>query len=438
MFLLVPIYWLIPSVKVLLIAQCAALGLAAVPAFLVAREKLRNEWLAVGIALGYLLNCYVGWINLEQFHPDVFEVPLVFLALLFAMRRRWVWFFATVGLLLLVKEDVPLLVIGLGIFVALRYDRRVGAVTSLVAVLWLFVNFRFLLPVLSGTGSLAEYVSHHRERIPFGGLTGFLKTLVTRPWKILSQAFAGHRPWYYLQVFAPVAFLSFLSPLTLLLLGAPLAANGLSTFSYQYHIEYHYGTLVVPSLIIAAIFGIARTSRVWRRRALVGVLLASTLLCAWLWGPLPHSRHPGYWATPSSSYTQAVNSAMDLIPAQAAISVYYGVVTHLDHRPEIYEFPNPWYLTNWADRKSNGQSLPALAAKVTYILVPRVLPNASAVVFDRLVSSGEFHVVYDQAGVVLLKRALPSSTTGQRLGPLLPPLAGQMFPWLGTNTMASW
>jgi hypothetical protein len=125
----------------------------------------------------------------------------------------------------------------------------------------------------------------------------------------------------------------------------------------------------------------------------------------------------------------------DLIPAQAAISVYYGFVTHLDHRPEIYEFPNPWYLTNWADRKSNGQSLPALAARVTYVLVPEELPNASAVVFDHLVSSGEFRMVYDQAGVVLLERALPSSATGPRLEPLLPTLAGHMFPCLGTNAI---
>ena len=43
---LVPIYWILPSAKVLLFAQAAALGGAAVPAFLLGREKLRSERLA--------------------------------------------------------------------------------------------------------------------------------------------------------------------------------------------------------------------------------------------------------------------------------------------------------------------------------------------------------------------------------------------------------
>ena len=412
MFFVVPFYWLFPSAKVLILFQTLALGLAAAPAFLVAREKLRSEWLAAGVSVAYLANPYLWWINYEQFHPDVFAVPLVFLAMFFAMRRRWVGFFVAVVLMLLVKEDVPLLVFGLGILVALRYNRRIGAVTSVLAAAWLFVNFYFLLPVLSGTGSLATYVSTHSERIPFGGLVGFLKTLVTRPWRIASQAFAGHRPWYYLQVFAPVAFLSFLSPWTLLLLAAPLVANGLSTFPYQYQLEHHYGTLVVPSLVIAAVFGIARASRPRLRRTLVAVLLASAMLCLWLWGPVPGARHPGFWADAPSAYTRSLDAARKLIPADAVISVEYHLDTHLEHRVDIYEFPNPWYLHQWSDRKNDGKSLPERAAQVTYILVPRNQDKVSTKVFEQLILDGEFRIAYERDGVVLLVRQAPPPTVG--------------------------
>jgi hypothetical protein len=74
MFLVVPLYWLFDSVKVLLVLQPLLLGLAAIPAFLVAREKLRSEWLATGIAWAYLLTPYVNWITVDRFHPDAFEV----------------------------------------------------------------------------------------------------------------------------------------------------------------------------------------------------------------------------------------------------------------------------------------------------------------------------------------------------------------------------
>ncbi len=408
MLLVVPLYWVFSTGKVLLVLQTMALGLAALPAFLVARDRLRSEWLAAGIAVGYLLNSYIGYTNLEAFHPDVFAVPLVFLAFWFVLRRRWVAFFVSIILLLLVKEDVPLLVIGLGVWVALRYQRRLGLLTSALAALWLFASFRFLLPVLSGTGSLAAYVAHHTERIPFGGLGGFLKTLFLRPWKVVKQAFGPHRPWYYLQVFGPMAFLPVLSPSTLVLLSAPLLVNGLSTFFYQYHIEYHYGTLVVPSLLVAAVFGIAHANKPWLRRTFVGLLVASALLCAWLWGPLPHTRHSPLWAHPPNPYTQSVDAAIKLIPPQAVVSTDSAFAMHLDHRLEIYDFPNPWYLRNWNSSQNNGESLPARAARVTYVLVPVSLDKVSLPVFQRLLATGEFHIVYDQAGVVLLKRRAPT------------------------------
>ena len=73
---LVPVYWIFPSAKVLLFFQAAALGSAAVPTFLLAREKLRDERLAAAMAVVYLLHPAVAFVNLEQFHPDVFELPL--------------------------------------------------------------------------------------------------------------------------------------------------------------------------------------------------------------------------------------------------------------------------------------------------------------------------------------------------------------------------
>jgi uncharacterized membrane protein len=406
MLAVVPLYWLFPSAQVLLVLQALALGLAAVPAFLIAREKLRSERLAGVIAWAYLLNPYVGWINLDQFHPDAFEVPLVFLAFWFAVRRRWRGFFVTIVLMMLVKEDAPLLVLGLGVWVALLYDRRVGIRSTALGALWLFVNFKFLLPVLSGTGSLAEYVSTHTSRIPFGGLVGFLRTLVTKPWRVVSYAFGSGRPLYYLQVFAPVGFLPWLSPSTLAAVILPLVANGLSTFWYQHSLHYHYGTLVAPSLMVAAIFGIARGSPRLRWR-MVGFMVVAAMVSMWLWGPAPGSRDPGPWAQRSVASSQAAQAAMSLIPPDAVVSVDFSLVTHLDHRVEIYEFPTPFLSVNWGDRRTTGESLAERAATVEYVLLSQGMNAQSRTVFERLTASGELNTIFDQEGWVLLARAVP-------------------------------
>jgi uncharacterized membrane protein len=400
-----PFYWLFPSADTLLVLQSLALALAAIPAFMVARHKLRNEWLACGVAWVYLLNPYIQWINRNGFHPDVFAVPLVFLTFWFAIRSRWRAFFAVIVLLMLVKEDVALLIVGMGIWVAFLLNRRVGIRTTALGALWLFVNFRFLIPLLSGTGSLAAYMSAHINRIPFGGLTGFLHTLVTKPWRVVSYAFSDGRPLYYVQVFTPLAFVPWLSPSTLAAVILPLLANGLSTWAPQHSLQAQYGTLVVSGLVAAAIFGLARApSRA--RWAIVGVMLVTALAGLWLWGPVPGSRHPATWPTRSEAYLEAANEAVSLVPSGAVVSAHYRFVPHLDHRTEIYEYPNPWVLTNWGDRLTEGQSLPDRAARVEYVVFSREDNDQglSGEVFDKLVASGEFKVVFDREGILVAHR----------------------------------
>jgi hypothetical protein len=126
----------------------------------------------------------------------------------------------------------------------------------------------------------------------------------------------------------------------------------------------------------------------------------------WLWGPVPGSRHPATWPTRSEAYLEAANEAVSLVPPGAVVSAHYRFVPHLDHRTEIYEYPNPWVLTNWGDRLTEGQSLPDRAARVEYIVFSREDNDQglSGEVFDRLVASGEFKVVFDRAGILVAHR----------------------------------
>lgn len=89
LFLLVPFYWVWPSAHVLLLTQTLALAVAAIPVFLLARKVLHNSWFALFPAIGLLLTPALGWLNLENFHPDSYQVPLLLLALYFMSERRW-------------------------------------------------------------------------------------------------------------------------------------------------------------------------------------------------------------------------------------------------------------------------------------------------------------------------------------------------------------
>jgi uncharacterized membrane protein len=400
LLLLVPFYWLFPSTAVLLVAQSVALGIAALPAFLVAREKLRDEWLAVGVAVAYLAHPAIGFTNFENFHPDAFEVPLVLFAIYFMLKRRWLPFGICVGLLLSIKEDVALLTFVLGIYVAVKYDRKVGLITAGVSALWFASTLLIILPAFNDVGTLDAW------RLPssqFGGIGGLIRTAFLRPWEIAGVAFGEDRPWYLWQLLAPVALLCFLAPGLLLVAIGPLLSNLLSTFWYQHNIQYHYSTLIVPVLVAAAVFGVARFRNQTVRIALVVVMASSSLVTAYLWGP--NGRHPTPVADLSSAFASAARDGIELIPDDAAVSAHYSLIPHLTHRVHVYEFPNPWHATNWADWSQEGERLPQ-ASLIEYVFVAEDPndPDYAAVLAS---IRDDFEVVYRAGDLVLLRKKGP-------------------------------
>ena len=392
----VPVYWLVPSGKVLLFGQAAALGLGALPTFLLAREKLRHELLAAGMAAAYLLHPTLGWINLEQFHPDVFEVPLALFAIFFMVKERWRPYLACVVALLLVKEDVAILTVGLGVYVALRHDRRIGLVTVALSVLYAAVAFWWVLPALNGVGTLNQW------RIPFGGPWGLLKTTVTHPGRLISYLTVEDRVWYVWQLFAPLGFLAFAAPALLLAGIAALASNLLSTFLYQYDIHYHYTSLVYPVVVAATIFGVAGCARSLRaRKLLTAFVLACSLVAAYLWGPTPLGRNEFAVSDPRTPHVQSFRQAARLVPDDAVVSAFYGWAPQLGHREELYMFPNPWKASYWGTFAQEGQRRPQ-ADRVEYVIVPSRLDPEPRAVLDSV--RDQFDAVYDEEGVLLLKR----------------------------------
>ncbi len=394
---LVPFYWVFPSAKVLIVAQAAALSVAAVPLFLIARDKLRSEWLALGVAAAFLANPALQWAGWEQFHPDVFEVPLALFALYFMTRQRWVGYFVFVALLLLVKEDVALMTFVLGLYVARKHNLRVGLLSSALSAAYFAGAVWLVLPAFNGEGTLDAW------RVPYGGIGGLLKRTLTHPWDVVALALGPEKPWYVWQLFASFALLSLLAPSAVLIASGPLASNLLSTFWYQYHLQYHYTTLIIPVLAFAAVLGIAHLQRHGLRIAGVAVLLCASVLTGWLWGPSQLARYPQPLGDSSSDHVGPINAVLRRIPRDASVASHYSFITHLDHRREIFEFPNPWYARNWGNGRQTGKELPH-AAHVDYIVLPSEGLAGRELVLLAHLATREFSKVAGAPGIVLLQR----------------------------------
>ena len=94
---------------ILLVFQTLALASGALPVFLLTRKYI-PEWpfIAVAMAIAYLLSPALLGINIFDFHPISLATPLLLYAVLALTYKRYGWFILACILAASCKEDIPL------------------------------------------------------------------------------------------------------------------------------------------------------------------------------------------------------------------------------------------------------------------------------------------------------------------------------------------
>jgi len=398
MVLLVPLYWLFPAAGSLFFAQSLAIGLGALPVFLYARKRLESEPIALLLAGCYLLHPAVGWTNRENFHPDAFIGVFVGMAIYGALERKWRLYAVFVVLALLVKEDASLVLVPLGVWVAVKRDRRIGIATICGSVAFmLFAMFMVMR-------SLIGVPTRNGWRIPFGGPTGFLKETFQRPANVLDHFRSEGRPFYFWQMTAPFAWIFARAPSVALISAVVLGTNMLSTFWYQFHIQYHYSLVAVPALALGTVYAIRFITGFWQRRAAIAAVVLMSALAAFLWGPLPMNRNhdTDYYWKPNFPSPAAARELMREIPEGAVVSAFHALTPHLTHREQIYQFPNPFRVVLYGpntDLELARARLPQ-ADDVDYVMLQRTLSAESQADWDAVkadfeeVDANDYWVLY--------------------------------------------
>jgi uncharacterized membrane protein len=395
---LVPLYWIAPGAWIMFFAQSAAIGAGAIPIFLYGRNRLGSEWMALVGGLVYLVHPAVGWTNLENFHPDAFLGVLVGCAIYGALERKWRVYGVFVVLSLMVKEDVSLVIVPLGIWVALRRDRRIGLITIFGSIGFMFTAMYVVMRGLIGVPTRNAW------RLPFSqngdstfrGAARLVETAITNPNELADHLRAENRPWYIWQMTTPFALLFLRLPSVALISGLVLFTNILSTFWYQFQVEYHYSLIAVPALAIGTIhaIGAIRDRRdvlaihsdageadnadrpvqqlfVPTRLMALGVLAVTAAVTSMMWAPVPWSRTQLYYGNPDNIYATTMREIISDIPDDAAVAAHYRVTPHLAYRTDIYQFPNPFRVDLYgSDDAIAGTRLADRADRIEFVVLP--------------------------------------------------------------------
>ena len=396
--LFAPLWWLWPSPSMLLTVQAAAIALGALPVFWLARKHVGSERAALGFALAYLLYPAVEWLALSDFHPVALACPLLLAAFWYLDEDRLVPFALIAALAALTKEEIPLVIAGMGIWYAVSRRRFLagGSIAVLGASL-AAVSIELVLPHFNHGASSGFY-----ERYGAIGRSprAIVETVFTHPGRPLAAAFDWDGIRYLASLLLPLALLFAAAPLVLVAAIPELGLNLLSATSTQTSIHHHYTAGLIPPLIVASVLGAGRLARGDARRgvALAALAVAVALGANYrlgavpLWHSLPGADSYQASAAHVSAHDRVAERALRLIPDGEVVSATNSLGSHLSARRRFLSFP---YVLD-ARWIAADETRPGYA--------DRLDPLATARELARLRRNPQWRLVFSEDGVLVFQR----------------------------------
>src|SRR6266487_1767002 len=249
---------------ILLVFQTLALASGALPVFLLTRNYI-PEWpfIAVAMAVAYLLSPALLGINIFDFHPISLATPLLLYAVLTLTYKRYGWFILACILAASCKEDIPFSLAILGLFLIWKYKLpRLGIALTIGSLLWSFIAFAIIIPHFYPGAQHNNF--WYRYEVLGSSPSDAIGNVILHPWLLFTTFITLDRFYYLAGLLRSTGFLCLLAPEWLLLAIPTLAENLLSTDSLLYSGVYHYNATIIPFVMLAAIHGTRRLIIFWQ------------------------------------------------------------------------------------------------------------------------------------------------------------------------------
>lgn len=363
--LLSPLYALYPRAEMLLVLQSVWLGAGVVPVYLMGRSMLKKRRYGLMLGLIYVLYPAMHGANLYEFHSLTLITPLVLWLLYFLEHRHFKSYAITLVLLLLCREDVPLLATFVGFYAIISGKRkfvRVGYLTVLFCVAYYIFVKTQVMPAsgVLNTGSKEgySYEYYFRDLIPHHkGVRGLVLTLISNPMKVLDFSLGDEQKiQYLLTLFVPLGFMPFLAKRARLMMLYGLLVALLASRKPVYKPHFQYSCMIFPIAFAIAPMGLRRlldeprTERFGfhRERLLAGVMafmVTTAFFVSWKYGVIwKNTTFRGGFSTVArpplaQKYVEQyakVREMVEMIPPGASVTTTNKLGPHVSNRREVY------------------------------------------------------------------------------------------------------
>lgn len=379
---LAPLYWVFNSPQTLLVAQAALFALAIPPLWLFTRRAFGGGRKAVVaaylISVAYALSWPIASAAAFDFHEVAFAPVLTAVALERLQAGRLRTALIALAALLLVKEDMGLLVAGIGVYLAVARpmvvskQRLVAVALIVVGVAGTWVATYLLIPAFGGRSSYYWAYGALGNTVPQVVAHIIVHPAATLHLLITPRVKLDTMLW----LLAPFCFLPLLSPITIAVIPL-LAERMLQNQAPNWWVTtYHYNAYLVIILAFGAVDGAARLDR-WMTDARLGrpaaksarparsagtvALVASAAICAVSVYLVPRfslgpALHPSYYHRNATATAAA--AAVAAVPSGVTVEAVNHIGPHLSGRDTVLlwdgdggspEFP-PWVVASVAGR----------------------------------------------------------------------------------------
>lgn len=414
LLLVVPIYALYQSPITLLILQSFILGLAALPIYRIATNKLNSKLWGLTLATAFLLHPALHGMNCFDFHTEAFIPLFILLTFHYLDNKQWIKGLTFALLTLSTIEFAPILISFLGFYFLVKKSSqapKVSMVSALkrisfpitlmaIGIFWFFTAFHIMYSInpLKAIGLPGNW------DIWGSSLNEVILNVLRNPMTALGVVVNPiEKVYYVLCIFAPVVFLPFLAPLEVLLVVPWLLAALLSEYSPYYEPYFQYFGFVAGQMFVAAIYGLKNLMKLQNsskglsgmEKRLMVLILSLSLLSTLAISPvaLPALTRRRVEIT---SHVETLYEVLSLITPNASVATQNDILPHLAQRENIFILTSP------------------MRSEVDFIIVdlksPHFLygPTPTSVPPDRalpdIVSSRKYGMVAYGDGVLLLKK----------------------------------
>lgn len=320
--LIAPLYVIYSGPEMLLVVQSAALALGAFGLYLLTNAVIKTQfkstvsaggsWLALSIAVSYLLYPMLHYTNLFEFHGVALATTFLIFMFYFWYIGRYKISFLFALLSMLTKEQVALTVLFFCLYVVFSSCKdlfikkkftwkttlpylRFPVVLGLLALTYFIVSLEVIIPFFRG-GTDHFALEYYGE---FGDSpTGVISAIVRNPSLIFKYVLNEDAIRYLVQLFQPVGFLAILSPFVLAIAAPEFGVNLLSQSDNMRNIIFHYTAVLTPFIFIATIFTAVTGVRLYQSRfnkkfafsIAAGIILVFALYSTYTTGALPGAR----------------------------------------------------------------------------------------------------------------------------------------------------